>query len=129
MRALIIDDVARADVVRVLAHAAEHHYRPAPSARPPGDDDGLIANLGTYRCVFSFTHVDGIIWRHITISVPGKDYASPAAAFMIADLFGFTGYDEKSPSRPGSDWQAGVNEHDHCVAILQPVERESALNG
>src|SRR5215831_1573268 len=95
LRPLIINDKARAKAAKVLKHAEQNHYRPGPNAKTPGDDDRFVAKLNTYRAVFTFTHSDGMIWRHLTVSVPGTKFPNPAAAFMIAQLFGFTGWDER----------------------------------
>src|SRR5215831_17200761 len=115
MRALIIDDVAKAKVARVLAYAERHHYRPGPGIPPPGDDGRFVALLNAFRCVFTFTHAGDMIWRHLSISVPGKNYPNPAAALMIAELFGFTGWDGKTIDRFPKDWIIDVNKDERCV--------------
>jgi hypothetical protein len=54
LRALIIDDTAKAKVARVPAHAEKNHYRPGPGIPPPGDGERFVAYLNTYRAVFTF---------------------------------------------------------------------------
>jgi len=124
MRPLVIDADARAQAQRVLDHATEHHYWPNKTVQSPGDDPRFVAKLGTYRVVFTFTHSKGIVWRHLSVSVPSQKYPNPAAVFMIAGLFGFTGYDEKQIDKPGPDWAMDVNEGEHCVVIAQPCGHE-----
>lgn len=129
VRPLIIDDGARAMVKRVLAHAEAHHYRPGPGAAPPGDDPRFVAHLGTYRAVFSFTHADGLIYRHLSVSVPGAEggkFPNPIAAFLIADLFGLTGYAQDMADQPPGDWLAHVNGDEHCIIIAQAIASDMA---
>jgi hypothetical protein len=129
MRALLIDDAARAEVARVVAYAMDHPYFPNRSvdiakggSLIPGDDPGHVANLNTYRCVFTFTHIGGRVLRHLTISIPrAQHFPHPIAAFMIAELFGFIGYDEKKPDRPGPDWYVDVKSDENCVMIAQEM--------
>lgn len=123
MRPLIIDDRARAKVAKVLAYAEKHHY--FPGGQIPGNNSNYVANLSTYRCVFSFTHIDNYIYRHLSVSVPSTKYPSPVAVFAIADLFGFTGYDHKEPDKPGLDWLINVSKKDHCVIIAQMMAVET----
>ena len=120
MRPLLIDDEARAQAKRVLDYAAEHHYRPDNADQPPGDDPHFVAKFGTYRVVFSFTHADRIVWRHLSVSVPSSKFPNPIACFMIANLFEFTGYDKDQPDKPGPDWLVDVKEDEHCVVLAQP---------
>jgi hypothetical protein len=118
-RPLVIDDTARAKVAAVLAHAEKNHYR--EGGPTPGDDPRFVAHLDTYRAVFSFTNVKSRTYRHLSISVPAKGYPNPIAAFFIADLFGFTGYDQNTPTLPGTTWLLLVNKDEHCVVIVEPI--------
>lgn len=121
MRPLFIDDEARAEVARVVSHAMDHPFYPGRSATP-GDDPHFVALLNTYRTVFTFTHIDDRVYRHLTISVPvtGK-YAHPVAAFTIASLFGFTGYDDSKPLKPGEDWLVDTNENENSIVLAQEI--------
>ncbi len=118
-RMLTIGPEAQGKVDKVVAYAMEHQYLPGTSA-VPGNNPNFVAHLDTYRCVFTFTHRDGKVYRHLTISVPpeGK-YPHPTAAFEIARMFGFTGYDEAVPMRPGDGWGVGMNEKENCIIIVQ----------
>lgn len=120
LRPLIIDDQAKREAARVISHAEQHHYRPGIDPIP-GDDDRYVARLGTYLVVFTFTHAEGLIWRHLSVSVPSDKYPNPFAVFAIAQLFGFTGYDESKPDKPGEDWRVDVSSREHCVLVVQPV--------
>ena len=135
---------------RVLAYAHAHHYRAdAPGYllgdRVLGYEDSFVADFGPYRAVFTYTHTAGVIFRHLTVSVPSDNfhpsdmirhlmissdkyslpcdkYAAPVAVCEIAAVFGFTGYDPAAISP--DDWLAGLNYiyvYDGCVTVLQPV--------
>lgn len=79
------------------------------------------AILDTFRCVFSYSKVNGILLRHLSISVPGGKYPNIFAAFTIAELFGFTGWDQKSEVPP-ADWFCLPNPDDICVVIAQELK-------
>lgn len=117
IRPLFIDDAARAKVAAVLSHAEKHPYRPGGPI--PGDDPRFVVNLNSYRVVFSFTQLDHCTFRHLSVSVPGKKYPNPVAVFVIADLFGFTGYDEKFPASKSPSWMIDVNKD--CVILAEPI--------
>ena len=124
MRPLLIDGHAKAQVQRVLdwAMPPERWYRPGKSKCVPGDDFHFVANLSSYRCVFTISEFpDGLVARHLSISVPSEDYPNPFAAFTIAELFGFSGWDGKS-QRPPESWMLNINRAEHCVVLAQPYE-------
>jgi len=98
----------------------DHPYRKGDPT--PGDNPSYVAQLGAYRCVFTFTHHDERVLRHLSISVPSKKYPHPVAAFEIARMFGFTGYDDAMPMRPGDGWAMNVDEREHCVVIVQETK-------
>ena len=123
MRALIIDDRAKAEIARVKAHAEANHYWPGQAT--PGDDPRYVARLSTYRAVFTITHADDLIWRHLSVSVPSSKFPHPAAVFMIAHHFGFTGWSESKPSEPGDGWMLDVNKREHCAVVAQPIKRDA----
>jgi hypothetical protein len=133
MRALLIDDNAKAAVKKVVDYAAAHPYYLPAAGIVPGDDPRYVAHLDTYRfvrggcvvqnvqrlcCVFTFTHVKREVWRHLTISVPSQNYPNPFAAYTVAELFGFTGWDGKSYDPPNG-WQVAVNKDEHCIVLAQ----------
>jgi hypothetical protein len=121
VRVLTINDGTRAEIARVLTHAHANHYHPGPGAKPPGDDERFVAKLDSYRAVFSLTHADGIVYRHLSISVPGKSYPHPFAVFTIASLFCFTGRDERTVEPPPDGWLIDLNQRDHCIVLAQPM--------
>lgn len=130
MRALVVDDAARAAVTRVMVHAEANHYHPWASPKPnaPGDDERFVAQLGSYRCVFSYTHSDGAVWRHLSVSVPGKNFPHPFAMFTIATLFGFTGWDERTIEPSPAEWEIEVKVSEHCVMIGQIIRAGALAN-
>ena len=123
MRPLIIGPEAKAEAARVRAHAEANHYHLGQAT--PGDDPRYVARLGTYRAVFTVTHVDGLLYRHLSVSVPSKKYPNPAAVFMIADLFGFTGWSPDAPFAHGDEWIMNVHKQEHCVVVAQPIATDT----
>jgi hypothetical protein len=122
MSQLVINDKTRALVAGVLSYATSHWYVPSQSKVVPGDDPGHVVRLNSYRCVFSFTldQGSGKVYRHLSISVKGKGkYPHPFAAFSIADLFGFSGWDAKSVEAKPKDWLLNVNKKEHCIILVQ----------
>jgi hypothetical protein len=118
-RVLVIDDVARAKAARVLAHAEANPYRPGDPV--PGDQPGFVAHFGDYRSVFTYTHADRLIFRHLTVSVPTpRKYPNPIAVFEIANLFGFTGHTGISDTPP-RDWKWEANLAERCIVVLQAI--------
>jgi hypothetical protein len=131
MRVLIIDDEAKAEAQRVLDYALDpaHWYRPGIDSKIPGNNPDYVARIRDgFRCVFTITrHGDGFTMRHLSISVPGEDrYPNVAAAFMIAELFGFTGWDGKTIDRMPDGWMPGINRGEHCIALGQAYEKAQA---
>lgn len=121
MRALVIDDAVQARVREILEHSAGNWYRPGKSENPPGEDPRHVVMLNTYRCVFSYTDIHDCLWRHLSVSVPSKNYPNPFAIYTIAELFGFTGWDGTS-EKPPADWLMDVNKIEHCVVVAQKTE-------
>lgn len=122
MRLLVIDEAAKQEVRRVLDYALlpENWYRPGKDRRVPGDDPRFIARLNSYRCVFTITEYPTAVFRHVSISIPVQShFVNPYAAYTIAQLFGFTGWDEKAIRVPES-WLLDVNKRDHCIQLMQP---------
>jgi hypothetical protein len=123
LRPLFITDELKAEVKRVLDFASGNFYYPGKSETIPGDDPRHVLEIPTgYRCVFSITiSPQGKPWRHLSISVPKKGAVPhPISAFVIAALFGFTGYDIDRPSpEPPADWFFDLNREDNCVIIAQ----------
>lgn len=119
MRMLVIDDAARARAAEIVKHAEAHPFKP-PYDSPPGEDTRNEMMLNTYRAVFSRTILEGVEFRHLSVSVPGGLYPNPEATFMIAELFGFTGY-EIGRDMP-LDWACQPKKFPVlCVEIAQPV--------
>ena len=127
MRALVVDAWARKQVQRVLAWALDpkHWYRPGKDSRVPGDDYHFVATLSSYRCVFTISESPQGTFRHLSISVPSENYPNPIAAFTIAEMFGFSGWDGKSADLPPS-WMAHVSTEEHCIVLGQVYEKAEA---
>jgi hypothetical protein len=114
-----MDAAAKAEIARVRDHAEANRYRPGDPV--PGDNPAFVARLGTYRVVFTLTEERGQLWRHLSVSVPGGRLPHPAAVFMIADAFGFTGWDDKRLTSPGPDWGVGHDPDAHCIVVAQSL--------
>lgn len=106
----------RAQEMATFAARAENWYCPEDPAYVPGDRDDHVAIFDSYRCVFSYTLRQGVLFRHLSISlVDGAPDKLPGhvAVFTIASWFGFTGGTEGPKgviTNPGSDWQFRVFE-------------------
>lgn len=121
LRPLIIDAEAKAKAARVIAHAAAHPFHPGVGPTP-GDDPRFVAHLNTYRCVFTFTHAEGKVFRHLSVSIPSAGlFPHPAAILTIATLFGFTGWDERTIDHMPKDWMLDLNEVDGCAQVAQII--------
>lgn len=121
MGLLLLDDTAKARAAEIVAYAEKHHYVPSPGAQAPGEVAGFVGMFGTYRVVFSFSHLDGLLARHMTISVPGDKYPHEVAVFALADLFGFTGWSMDNPFQPGAGWLCMPHATSRCVVVAQAV--------
>ena len=125
MRALVIDDEAKAKVARVVEYAAAHPFNPNrgddTAIAIPGRNPQHVIELSSYRCVFtnSYFQKHGL-FRHLSISVPSADYPNPYATWSIAELFGFTGWDGHSAMPPG-DWVFHINKDEHCITVAQKL--------
>jgi hypothetical protein len=125
MRPLVIDEETRAKVCAVEEFAYSNWYRPGQSELVPGDDPRHTVLLNTYRCVFSYTKMRSELFRHLSVSVPSAKYPHPYAVWTIAELFGFTGWDGKSPGG-APDWLAQPNKEEHCITVAQKNHRPGA---
>jgi len=120
MRRLTIDDAAKAKAARIVSYAMDHPYYSGRAGQPvPGDNPNYTAKFDSYRAVFTFTHHGGEVYRHLSLSVPSSRYPHLAAAFTIATMFGFTGWDARTIDRPPEGWDIAVNEVDHCIVLVQ----------
>jgi hypothetical protein len=121
---LAINDETRAEVKRVVDFASEsaHYFHPREHKFIPGDRPEYIANLQSYRCVFTLSVDEGHFYRHLTVSLrkPKKPNLLPSvpAVCAIADLFGFTGWDGL-PAGPPDNWGCApmANPWPHVVVI------------
>jgi hypothetical protein len=125
MRPLLVSDEVKVRVKEVVDFALGNLYHPGKSETIPGDDPRHTVEIPVrYRCVFSITvDPEGKPWRHLSISIPKKEkYPNPISAFVIAALFGFTGYNIDHPQvEPPPDWFFDLNREDHCVVLAQPL--------
>jgi len=119
LRPLVIDDAAKAEVARVVAWAKDHELDTNNPTFIPGNDPHFVAKLGTYRTVFTFTRAGDALFRHLSVSVPGEKYPNPVAMWILADLYGFTGWTVELGPKPAVDWD--VQLHEHSVQVLQQI--------
>lgn len=126
LRALVIDEQAHsvAKAIRSFAELPANWYRPwTEKSPPPGDNENYVCQLDSFRCVFSITEDgQGNLWRHLSISVPSEKYPHPIAAFWIAELFGFTGYDHSA--EPPREWIFRIDRKEHCVVLGEQTTKE-----
>lgn len=106
-----------AAVDAIVAHAKAHVYEP-DDMPPPGDDPRHVLYASPYRVVFSFTRLQGALYRHLSISCAGGERKpSHTVAIAFANAFGFDGHP--------ADWNGGLVEGN--VGILMQEIGEEAL--
>jgi len=126
MRVLTIDDDQRTAIKHLVnfARQPDAWYKPGRSRWIPGDNPQYVLHVDSYRCVFTYTlMLEGTVYRHLSLSVPGKAYPHPLATKIIADMFGFTGSREAAPDDPGfgPDWLLDMHEDENCIVVAQVV--------
>jgi len=125
MRPLVIDEAAKKLAAYVVGYALvpENHYRPSvPGTQPPGDNQNHCCQINTYRCGFSITQIDDRLYRHFSVSVPGTRFPNVAAVLMLAEIFGFTGWDQKTINKLPAGWIARIEPHSRAVVVAQLME-------
>lgn len=98
MPILIIDETIREEIRKVMEYAKEHpttkddlFEMKSGQKGPVGDDPRYVMVISNhYRVVYSQEHqIDGNMYHHLSVSVPGKDKFPSIPAFeMIMDEFG-----------------------------------------
>lgn len=102
MRALVIDEAAKVEITRVVKHASDFKINSQklknPEFQPIGDDPDFCCHLNDgYRVVFSIEQLDGLWYRHLSVSVNSRTMLpSQAAVEMIMKEFGFRDVNGKS---------------------------------
>jgi hypothetical protein len=132
MGALVINEKTRNvvwDVVNYASHP-DHWYWPQRGDAPPATNPEHVVMLNSFRCLFNFTagadsQGRGRLIRHLSISVPSKNYPHPCAILEIARLFGFTGWDGMT-ELPPKDWLVYVSTLEHSVVVSQPIPPDDA---
>lgn len=119
-RALLIGPEQEALAAGIVKYAEAHPYVMGGVPFVPGNHPEYVGHFNDYRTVFSYTHANGQVFRHLSVSVPGRHYPNPIAVWMLAGLFGFTGWDGKS-DLPPKDWAAGPHPDERCVVVVQKV--------
>jgi hypothetical protein len=121
VRPLVINDEVKANISRVVDYAflPENYYEPGVSPQPPGDDARHVVLIPFgFRCVLSITKHDGQRFADLSISVDSMKYPNQFATWMLADLFGFTGWDGVSDAPP-RDWMMHASKEEYCVRVAQ----------
>ena len=130
MRVLDLGERSKRKAQKVANYAKKkaNWYNPRLSgwmSRIPGHNPESQCKLGDYRCVFSYT-IDSErdkVFRHLSISVPSKDFAHPAAVKTIASMFGYTGSDGVPNDDFPTDWIVHIKKDgpidDHCIVVGQ----------
>jgi hypothetical protein len=140
VRALQLSDANRAEVKRVVDFAVRQpnwYIVPSPQKAylsnglkgTPGDHPQYTTILDSYRCVFTISAERGRLFRHLSISVPGDYYPNEVAAFSIAQLFGFTGWDLEGflssgkVITPPPGWLILLDKQACAIVFAQPLHR------
>lgn len=97
------DDRRRAHDLATFAARPERWYRPG-GPRPHGGAAGQQVSLQGYRCLFTWSVLQGVPHRHL--SVAGERPPPQHHLVVLATAFGFTGWkDAERGIEPGSDWR------------------------
>jgi len=110
---------------QLMQHARRNIYRPG-SGKVPGDDPNFVMHIEHgFRCVFTYTAVPGGLYRHLSVSVTGPKYPSPAAIAAIAELFEFTGAGVNTQTAAGQfppSWILDRSEKEHCIVLAEELK-------
>lgn len=128
-RLLELDDAFKAECKRLREHAEnpKHWYVLGKTDFVPGDrPEYVIKTEFGYRLVFTITHAPDHKpepFRHLSISVPGKNYPHPVAVWTIAHFLGFTGatVQDDAATEPGP-WGIAIDEKEHCIVVQEPYK-------
>lgn len=124
IRPLVIGPTERAAAQTVVDFASqpEHWYHPLTTGPVPGDDPRYVLDLAFgFRCVFSHTTDGKALFRQLSISVSDpRKLPNPFAAFTIAEVFGFSGWDGHSGTPP-RDWLVRIDDGARCVVLGQRI--------
>jgi hypothetical protein len=125
MRVLMLDEEAKEKVAQVMSYARKNIFHPGTDTEVPGDNPSHVCYLNTYRCVFTYTKapISGELYRHLSISVPSKDYPSPEAIIAIADLFEFSEASQGIEARlAAGKWFMHVEKNEpHCIVLAEEL--------
>lgn len=124
MRMLNLDDEnrERAAAVTTFAERPENWYHPQEDSWCPGDRPEFVVFIDTLRCVYTHTVVEGVHYRHLTVSIESRTrQLHPIPFFTLATFFGFTGAEmqEDVAVAAGSDWIYGYDDDENCLALMQ----------
>jgi hypothetical protein len=125
--ALDYDFKAECARLREFAEKQENWYVLGKTTVVPGDEPeySFQTEFG-FRVVFTITHAPEHKpqpFRHLSISVSGKDYPNPVAVYTIAHHLGFTGATVKDDvaTEPGK-WGMAVDDEEHCIVVQEPYD-------
>lgn len=121
-RPLIIGPKEQENIKELVSYAERHPYTIDKLMKvadgrlnPPGDDDKYAVTLmHGFRCVYTHEFQKSGLYRHLSISVPGKGRTPNVHAVqMIANEFGFDG--------KFSDWIIYLEEEAEAVNVIQRI--------
>jgi hypothetical protein len=126
MRVLVVDETAKDKAAQVMMYAREHIFCPGEDDQAPGDN--FVCHLNTYRCVFMYTKSPstGVLYRHLSISVPSHGFPSPESVSAIAGLFEFSNADLgiERQLRDGK-WIMHIEEREPlCIVLMEDLPDE-----
>lgn len=132
MQIVILGTKERKDIERIVKRSRrrDNWYRPnVLGSAPPRTNPQHCCQIGTHRCVFSYSvqSSTGKVFRHLSISVKERGLApAPIAVKVIAQRFGFTGLTEdmlQTTARFPESWQIKTQfDHpvdDPCIVVLE----------
>ncbi len=122
MRVLVIDTVTKEAVRKVVDFASKeaNWYNPLKEGPIPGNNPNHCVYLNKYRCVFSLTKMEDVIYRHLSVSIQGEDELPHPTAFdTIAQLFGFPPMD----SNTHQGYEIAHKKEEGCIVAAFPITK------
>ena len=117
LRPLIIGPEERAAAVRIIAYAEKHPYYVGDAMVPGNIPQHVLIWTSGYRAVFSMTASGGVLWKHLSVSVP-ELLPNPEAVKVIGVLFGFSSEPVGRSVFPTS-WGVELSKQERCVVVVE----------
>ena len=127
MRPLVISPEVQHAASELVSFASkrENWFDPRVHKWIPGDRPEYTIAFNTYRCCFTYTVGKGeIVFRMVSVSVPGTSYPNPLAVWSIAEMLGFTGGVKVHDTimEPSKEWIVYAEEAVQAIVVAQKLD-------